>query len=79
MSPLARYLVGLVLPFLAVIPTVPLLNRLPVTLLGMPLGLMWLFACIPLTTLCLAICWLRHDRYLPEEQIEADYEGHTDP
>lgn len=75
MPSFVRTLIGLVVPFLAVIPTVPLLNRLPGTLLGLPLGLAWLFACIPLTTLCLAICWFVFDRNRPEERIEADYDG----
>ena len=73
MSPFARYTIGIAIPFLSVIPTVPLLYRLPVTLFGVPLGLAWLFACIPLASLCLAICWFKHDRYLPDEEIESDY------
>ena len=74
MSPFVRYTIGIAVPFLSVIPTVPLLYRLPVTLFGVPLGLLWLFACIPLASLCLLICWLRHDRYLPDEEIESDYD-----
>jgi hypothetical protein len=74
MPPLARILIGIAVPFLSVIPTVPLLYRLPVTILGVPLGLIWLFACIPLASLCLAICWFRHDRYLPDEESESDHD-----
>ena len=51
-----------------------LLAAVTVTLFGVPLGLLWLFACIPLASLCLLICWLRHDRYLPDEEIESDYD-----
>lgn len=74
MPPIARYTIGIAVPFLSVIPTVPLLNRLAITLFGVPLGLLWLFACIPLASLCLAICWFGHDRLRPDEHIDADYD-----
>ena len=74
MSPFARYTIGIAVPFLSVIPTVPLLYRLPVTVFGVPLALAWLFACIPLTSLCLSICWFAHDRHRPEEDIEVRYD-----
>jgi len=73
--PLARYTIGIAVLFLSVIPTVPLLGRLDITILGVPLALLWLFACIPLTSLCLAICWFGHDRHLPDEHIDTDYSG----
>jgi len=65
MSRRAR-MVGLVLPFLLVVPTIPLLSRIDRTLLGLPVGIVWLFACIPATTLCLAACWYLHDRHRDE-------------
>ena len=74
MAPFARYTIGIAVPFLSVIPTVPLLYRLPVTIFGVPLGLAWLFACIPLASFCLAICWFWNDRNLPEEEIAPDYD-----
>ena len=74
MSPTARITIGIAVPFLSVIPTVPLLNRLGIAPLGVPLGLLWLFAAIPLTSLCLAICWFGHDRHRPDEQIDANYD-----
>ncbi|MGH6828069.1 MAG: DUF3311 domain-containing protein [Rhizomicrobium sp.] len=64
-----RFGIGLALPFLSVIPTVPLLDRLGMAPLGVPLGLLWLFLAIPLTSLCLTICWL-DDRDRPDEEIE---------
>ena len=72
LSPFARYTIGIVVPFLSVIPTVPLLNRLSIAPLGVPLGLLWLFACIPLASLCLAICWFGHDRHRAEADGEYD-------
>jgi hypothetical protein len=74
-SPFLRYTIGIGIPFLSVIPTVPLLNRLPIAFWGIPLGIWWLFACIPLASLCLSICWFGHDRHQPEEHIKTDYEG----
>jgi hypothetical protein len=78
-SPIARYTIGIAVPFLSVIPTVPLLGRLSIAPFGVPLALLWLFACIPLTSLCLAICWFGHDRYRPEEHIDTDYDTGKTP
>jgi hypothetical protein len=75
LSPFLRTAIGIGIPFLSVIPTVPLLNRLPLAFWGVPLGIWWLFACIPLASICLSICWFGHDRHQPDEQIEADYDG----
>jgi hypothetical protein len=78
-SPIARYTIGIAVPFLSVVPTVPLLNRLAIAPFGIPLGLLWLFAAIPLASLCLAVCWFGHDRHRPEEQIDADYDSGAKP
>jgi hypothetical protein len=78
-SPTLRYTIGIAIPFLSVIPTVPLLNRLPYAPFGVPLGLLWLFAAIPLASLCLAICWFAYDRHRPEEQIHSDYDSGAPP
>lgn len=69
LSRTARFVIGFVIPFLSVIPTVPLLNHVGVTPFGLPLGLLWLFVSIPLTSLCLALCWIGHDRALGETEI----------
>jgi uncharacterized protein DUF3311 len=79
LSPFARYTIGLAVPFLSVIPTVPLLARLPIAPFGVPLALLWLFACIPLTSACLAIVWFAHDRHIPDEQIVAQYDDSERP
>lgn len=75
MSPVLRVTIGLVVPFLMVVPTVPLLGHLTIAPFGVPLALWWLFAAIPLTSLCLAFCWFAHDRHRPDETIEADYDS----
>lgn len=67
MSPFLRYTIGIAVPFLSVIPTVPLLSHLNIAPFGVPLALLWLFGCIPLASLCLAICWFARDRNEPEE------------
>lgn len=74
-SSTTRVIVGLVVPFLSVIPTVPLLDHFPLAPFGIPLGLLWLFAAIPLASLCLLICWHGRDRDLPDEEIAADYDS----
>ncbi|HTW35309.1 MAG TPA: DUF3311 domain-containing protein [Rhizomicrobium sp.] len=79
MSPALRLTIGLVVPFLMVVPTVPLLGHLHVAPFGVPLALWWLFGCIPLASLCLAICWFAHDRHQPDEFIEADYDSGERP
>jgi hypothetical protein len=75
MSGTSRFIIGFVLPFLAVIPTVPLLGHLAIAPFGVPLALWWLFGCIPFTSLCLGVCWFAHDRHQPDELIEADYDS----
>ena len=63
----ARFAIGLGVPFLAVVPTVPILSRLHYEFFGLPFAVVWLFACMPLTSACLAICWFAHDRYQPDD------------
>jgi hypothetical protein len=68
---LLRGFVGLGIPFLAVVPTIPILSHSTRTLLGLPVAVAWLFACIPLTSACLATCWFAHDRHLPDVETES--------
>jgi len=74
-SPALRFTIGLLVPFLLVVPTVPLLGHLAIAPYGVPLALWWLFGCIPLTSLCLGVCWFGYDRHQPDELIEADYDS----
>jgi len=50
-------------PFVAVVPTIPLLSRLDWVVFGVPAEVAWLFCCIPLTSACLALCWFAYDRH----------------
>ena len=45
----------LALPFCAVLLPMPFLYGASFRVLGVPFALVWLFACLPLTTLCLAL------------------------
>ena len=63
MTPLLRAAVGLGVPFAAVVPTIPILARLHAQAFGLPIAVLWLFGCIPLTSACLALCWFLHDRH----------------
>ncbi|BAK83876.1 DUF3311 domain-containing protein [Komagataeibacter medellinensis] len=49
--------VGLVLPFLAVLGPLPWLSSSHLAIAGIPAALAWLFACLPLTSLCMAVAW----------------------
>lgn len=66
LSPSLRLVIGLGLPFLAIVPTVPILSRLAWMPFGMPVAVVWLFGCIPFTAACLAVCWFAHDRLVAE-------------
>jgi hypothetical protein len=67
MTPVVRILVGLGIPFLAIVPGVAVLSRLDTTVIGLPVAIAWLFFCIPLTSGCLAVCWFVYDRHMPDE------------
>ncbi len=62
-----RLLIGLGVPFAAVLPSIPLLAALRAAPFGVPVAVLWLFGCIPLTSACLALCW-RHDRHEAAEE-----------
>ncbi|MCH4022993.1 MAG: DUF3311 domain-containing protein [Acetobacter sp.] len=63
MSSLFKVTVGLGIPFFAVLVPMPWLSSSPLTIGGFPAALIWLFICLPLTSLCMALAWMseRHD------------------
>ena len=63
MTPSWRLAIGLGVPFIAVVPTVPVLAAMRAAPFGVPVAVAWLFGCIPLTSACLALCWFLHDRH----------------
>jgi len=71
MRPAWRVAIGLGVPVLAIVPTVPVLARLQAAPFGVPIAVLWLFGCIPLTACCLAVCWFVHDRHQPDDDLPA--------
>ena len=63
-------IVGLVIPFLALVVVLPFLSDTSVTVLGIPLLFFWIFLWMPLTTFCLWIAWLAFDRQTYERNGE---------
>lgn len=50
-------MVGLGVPMLAIVGMEPVLARAPWFYWGLPCQVWWMFACIPLTSLCLFVAW----------------------
>jgi len=61
-------LIGLVLPFVAILGVIPFISTLNVTVLGFPILYFWVFLWFPLTTACLCISWHFFDRHTYEEE-----------
>ncbi|NHO18878.1 DUF3311 domain-containing protein [Acetobacter oeni] len=59
---------GLGLPFFAVLAPMPWLSSGPLTLGGFPAALVWLFACLPLTSLCMAVAWTLENHASQDEE-----------
>ncbi|WP_040331217.1 DUF3311 domain-containing protein [Acinetobacter rudis] len=57
-----RLLLVIGVPILGVVGALPIINKLNISVLGMPLIYAWMFLWFILTTLCLWICWYVFDR-----------------
>ena len=57
-----RVIIGLVVPFIAVVVMLPWVNAVTFTWYNIPFVYLWVFAWFILTTLCLGICWFAFDR-----------------
>jgi len=55
-------LVGLVIPFVAVVGGVAVLGRFEFRVVGIPIVYFWVFLWFVLTTVCLAASWYLFDR-----------------
>ena len=68
--------IGLVIPFVAVVGGVAVLGRSEAVVLGMPVVYFWVFLWFVLTTLCLAASWYLFDRgdFEDEEAFEEQRE-----
>ncbi|MBB3882847.1 hypothetical protein GGR01_001692 [Acetobacter oeni] len=49
-------MLGFGAPFAAIIFVAPFLSRLPLSVFGIPIVFIWIFAWFPLTSLCLWLC-----------------------
>ena len=72
-------LIGLVIPFVAVVGGVAILGRSESTVAGIPIVYFWIFLWFVLTSVCLAASWYLFDRryYDGEEEFgeTGDREG----
>jgi hypothetical protein len=58
-----RVLIGLGLPFVAIVVLLPVVNLVQFTLWNIPFLYIWMFAWFVLTSVCLSICWFAFDRH----------------
>ncbi|MED4203741.1 DUF3311 domain-containing protein [Neobacillus mesonae] len=63
-------LVGLVIPFAAVLGVIPFISKMGTTVLGFPILYFWVFLWFPLTTVCLCISWHFFDRHAYEDGFD---------
>jgi hypothetical protein len=68
---LGSVLVGLVLPFVAVVGGVAVLGRSEFMVAGIPIVYFWVFLWFVLTTVCLAASWYFFDRKDFEDEEES--------
>ncbi len=64
-------MVGLVIPFVAVVGGVAVLGRFEFRVVGIPIVYFWVFLWFVLTTVCLAASWYLFDRKDFEEEEES--------
>lgn len=65
---------GLGVPSFALLVVMPLLANTDVYVAGIPLLFLWVFACFPLTSLCLYLAWRMDQRHYPEDSSNASEE-----
>ncbi|MFC7392310.1 DUF3311 domain-containing protein [Scopulibacillus cellulosilyticus] len=58
----ASVIIGIVIPFIAVVGMLPFIGRLDVHVFGIPFLYFWMFMWFPLTSVCLWICWFAFDK-----------------
>lgn len=61
-----RPVIGLGIPFVAIVVLMPVVNEVRFTIYGIPFLYLWMFVWFVLTSLCLAICWFCFDRHRGE-------------
>ncbi len=63
--PMLRTAIGLGIPFFAIVIMLPFVNKVSVSVYGVPFLYLWMFAWFVLTSVCLGGCWLLFDRHRP--------------
>lgn len=58
-----RVIIGLGIPFTAIVALLPVINMVQFTVWNIPFLYLWLFAWFVLTSVCLAVCWFGFDRH----------------
>ncbi|CAA9460986.1 MAG: hypothetical protein AVDCRST_MAG14-2441 [uncultured Rubrobacteraceae bacterium] len=69
---LGSVMVGLVIPFVAVVGGVAFLGRSEIMVAGMPIVYFWVFLWFVLTSVCLAASWYFFDRKDFEDEEETE-------
>lgn len=59
-----KLLIGLGIPYSAVIGALPWVASIYYPIFGVPFVYAWIFGCFVLTSACLYVCWLFFDRDL---------------
>ncbi len=61
-----KVLIGLGLPYIAVIGLLPWVASVDISVFGVPFIYMWIFIWFVLTSVCMYLCWILFDRDEPE-------------
>ena len=74
---LGSVLIGLIIPFVAVVGGVAVLGQSHILVAGIPIAYFWIFLWFALTSLCLAASWYFFDRkeFRDEEGLEETHDG----
>lgn len=62
MARISAVIVGLIVPFVAIVALFPWYDRIHPMVLGFPFLYFWMFLWFPLTTICLYIAWRLESR-----------------
>ncbi|MEB0014276.1 DUF3311 domain-containing protein [Glaciimonas sp. Gout2] len=57
-----RFLIGIGIPYIAVVAMLPWVNTINTTVFGVPFIYFWMFMWMILTSCCLLTCWIFFDR-----------------
>lgn len=60
---LVSILIGMIIPFVAIVGVLPFIASSDASILGFPIIYFWIFLWLPLTSLCLWLSWLLYDRH----------------